>query len=153
MHNITEVLLKNHQIMPYKRKITINNFGVVKNKCRTSYTNSDNYSKSNNNHKCRKMSPQTLMFLIISVIIIEFCCNFTTVNCNIIAASNNNDNYLSSSSTKPWNSINYKNNKKIRNNDKRTTKDEYLKSLQQVFASTLVSNNSFKNLTSIDKVS
>lgn len=155
MHNITEVLLKNHQIMPYKRKTPINNFGVVKNKCCTSYTNnSNNINYSKNNHKCRKMSP--LMFLlIIVIIIIELCCTTTGVNCNIITANNINKNYLSS--TKPWNSINKNNKKIILNQDNnqltaRTTKEEYLKSLQQVFMSTLVSNNSFKNGSSIDKV-
>lgn len=140
MH-ITEVLLKNHQIMPYKRKIPINNLGVVKNKC---YTNSNNYSKSNNNHKCRKMSTQ-LMFLVISVMLVDFCCNLTSVNCNIISSGN----YLSNSTKQIWNSIN----KDSRTLDARATKEEYLKSLQKVFKSTLVSNNSFKNGTSIDKVS
>lgn len=146
MHNITEVLLKNHQIMPYKRKTDINNFGIVKNK---SYTNS-----SKKYHKYRKMSPRQIFLLIISTIIIALC---TSVNCNIIAANKNN--YLMSS-TKPWKSIDsYKNNlnsnKKNINNEltTRTTKDDYLKSLQEIFMSTLVNNKNNSSIKNNNKVS
>lgn len=152
MHNITEVLLKNHQIMPYKRKTPINNFGVVKNKCCTSYTNnnSDNYSKNNN--KFRKMSP--LMFLLIVLTIIELCCMTTGVDSKLISTSTNQWNSIINR-----NKIISKNNNLMKDSNKdqliatSTTKDDdYLKSLHQVFISNLRNNNSNKNGSSIDKV-
>uniref|UniRef100_A0A336M6Y6 CSON005348 protein n=1 Tax=Culicoides sonorensis TaxID=179676 RepID=A0A336M6Y6_CULSO len=166
MHNITEVLLKNHQIMPYKRKPTINNFGIPKNsKYCNSYTNNSNFF--NHRHKMlqpQKSSPSQKIFLIVLIIImIVLNCCIETANCNIISANKfNNHNLMlrkyssrNSDSTKQPSSIqNINDNSNNLNNEltASTTKDQYLKSLHEKIKSTLVNNNNlFKNSSITDK--